>query len=382
MRKAGTSNPVILIDEIDKMGMDWRGDPASALLEALDPEQNNTFVDHYLDVEYDLSKVLFVTTANVQYTIPLPLQDRMEIIQMPCYLQHEKIEIAKRHIIPKLLLEHGLTNADVNFSDDIIKNILNSYTREAGVRNMEREIASLLRKITRDIVLKRIKSNGTPSKKAKPEKILNISGDDIEKYLGVPKFKEKVADKVDKIGSATGLAWTSMGGDILNIEATVMPGKERLTLTGQLGDVMKESAMAALSYIRSNSKKFGIKPTSFANKEIHIHIPEGAIPKDGPSAGITLSIAMLSALTNNPTNPDVAMTGEITLRGMILPIGGLNEKLLAAQRSGIKLVLIPKDNQKDLKEIPEKILEGLKIIPIEKLEDSLKYIFKKKFMKV
>jgi len=386
MRKAGSSNPVILMDEIDKMGMDFRGDPASALLEALDPEQNNTFNDHYLDVDYDLSRVLFITTANVQYAIPLPLMDRMEIIQMPGYLEHEKIEIAKNHIIPKLLTEYGLTNDEVNISEDIIRKIIIEYTREAGVRNLEREIASLMRKITKEIVLKRMSSNGTGKKEKAKEKekklpSVKISADDIEKYLGVPKFKEKIADKKDKVGSAVGLAWTSMGGDILDIEVSVMPGREKLTLTGQLGEVMKESAFAGFSYIRSNAKKFGLANHYFSNKEIHIHIPEGGIPKDGPSAGITMAIAMLSAFTNNPTKSDVAMTGEITLRGQILPIGGLNEKLLAAQRSGIKTVLIPKDNQKDLKEIPDKIKEGLNIVSLETLEEAMKYIFKKKFKK-
>jgi ATP-dependent Lon protease len=383
MRKAGSSNPVILMDEIDKMGMDFRGDPASALLEALDPEQNNTFNDHYLDVDYDLSKVLFITTANVQYQVPLPLQDRMEIIQMPGYLEHEKIEIAKRHIIPKLLLEHGLTPDDVEISNVILKKIINQYTREAGVRNLEREIASLLRKITKELVLKKLESNGkAKSKKAEKAVILKINSDDVERYLGVPKFKEKIADEKDKVGSAVGLAWTSMGGDILNIEVTVMPGKDKLTLTGQLGDVMKESAIAAFSYIKSNCKKFGIHPAFFNNKEIHIHIPEGAIPKDGPSAGITLTAAMLSALTNNPTRSNVAMTGEITLRGQILPIGGLNEKLLAAQRSGIKKVLIPKDNTKDLKEIPELIKNGLEIVPVDVFDDAVKHLYKNKFKKV
>jgi ATP-dependent Lon protease len=381
MRKAGSSNPVILMDEIDKMGMDFRGDPASALLEALDPEQNNTFNDHYLDVDYDLSKVLFITTANVQYQVPLPLQDRMEIIQMPGYLEHEKIEIAKRHIIPKLLLEHGLTTDDVEISGEIIKKIINQYTREAGVRNLEREIASLMRKITKELVLKRMASNGK-AKKTDKRIILKVTPEDAERYLGVPKFKEKIADEKDKIGSAVGLAWTSMGGDILNIEVTVMPGKDKLTLTGQLGDVMKESAIAAFSYIKSNCKKFGIHPAFFNNKEIHIHIPEGAIPKDGPSAGITLTAAMLSALTNNPTYSNAAMTGEITLRGQILPIGGLNEKLLAAQRSGIKKVLIPADNMKDLKEIPDMIKDGLEIVPVEVFDDAVKHLYKKKFKKV
>jgi ATP-dependent Lon protease len=378
MRKAGTSNPVILMDEIDKMGMDFRGDPASALLEALDPEQNNTFNDHYLDVDYDLSKVLFITTANVQYAIPLPLQDRMEIIQMHGYLDHEKNEIAKRHIMPKLLKEHGLDDNDVIIPDEAIHKIINEYTREAGVRNLEREIASLMRKITKDVVLKRVKSNGSERKK---NRALTVDSDIIEKYLGVPKFKEKKTQKGDKVGSVTGLAWTSVGGDILNIEVSVMPGNKKLTLTGQLGDVMKESAFAGLSFIRSHSGKFGLSNSFFSNKEIHVHIPEGAIPKDGPSAGITLAIAMISALTGNPTRSDVAMTGEITLRGEVLPIGGLNEKLLAAQRSGIKTVIIPKDNVKDLKEIPDTIKKGLKIVDVEKLDEAIPYIFTKKFKK-
>ncbi len=378
MRKAGTNNPVILMDEIDKMGMDFRGDPASALLEALDPEQNNTFNDHYLDVDYDLSRVLFITTANVQYQIPLPLQDRMEIIQMPGYLEHEKLEIAKRHILPKLLEEHGLNSGEVVIPDVCIKKIINEYTREAGVRNLEREIASLMRKITKEIVLRKIEANGSAKKK---DSGLTLSPELIEKYLGVPKFKEKQADKEDKVGNAVGLAWTSMGGDILDIEVSVMPGKEKLTLTGQLGDVMKESALAGFTYIRSNSKKFGVAGNFFNGKEIHIHIPEGGIPKDGPSAGITMASAMISALTGNPTRSDVAMTGEITLRGEILPIGGLNEKLLAAQRSGIKKVLIPKENEKDLKEISDKIKKGLEIISVEKIDEALPHIFKKKFVK-
>ncbi len=378
MRKAGTNNPVILMDEIDKMGMDFRGDPASALLEALDPEQNNTFNDHYLDVDYDLSRVLFITTANVQYQIPLPLQDRMEIIQMPGYLEHEKLEIAKRHILPKLLEEHGLNSEEVVIPDVCIKKIINEYTREAGVRNLEREIASLMRKITKEIVLRKIEANGSAKKK---DNSLTLTPELIEKYLGVPKFKEKQADKEDKVGTAVGLAWTSMGGDILDIEVSVMPGKEKLTLTGQLGDVMKESALAGFTYIRSNSKKFGLAGNFFNGKEIHIHIPEGGIPKDGPSAGITMTSAMISALTGNPTRSDVAMTGEITLRGEILPIGGLNEKLLAAQRSGIKKVLIPKENEKDLKEISDKIKKGLEIISVEKIDEALPHIFKKKFVR-
>jgi ATP-dependent Lon protease len=372
MRKAGSSNPVILMDEVDKMGMDFRGDPASALLEALDPEQNYAFNDHYLDIDYDLSKVLFITTANIQYNIPLPLQDRMEIIEMHGYLEHEKIEIAKRHIIPKLFEEHGLLPDEVSIPDEVIKKIVNQYTREAGVRNLEREIASMLRKIAKDIVFNKTKVDGGKDVKLP---VFKVSLDDAEKYLGVPKFSEKFTDKEDKVGSAVGLAWTSMGGDILNIEVTAMQGKEKLTLTGQLGDVMKESALAGLSYIRSNAPKFGIKPSFFQNKEIHIHIPEGAIPKDGPSAGVTMAIAILSAVKNKPTKSSVAMTGEITLRGQVLRIGGLNEKLLAAQRSGIKTVLIPKDNKKDLTEIPEKVTAGLDIVTIETIDDAMKYAF-------
>lgn len=381
MRKAGTSNPVILMDEIDKMGMDFRGDPASALLEALDPEQNNTFNDHYVDVDYDLSKVLFITTANVQYGIPLPLQDRMEIIEMHGYLEHEKIEIAKRHIIPKLLNEHGLNQEEVQITDESIKKLINAYTREAGVRNLEREIASLMRKIAKDLVLERAKKKLNKSTKEKKLNLI-ITPEKIESYLGVEKYKEKVAEQTDRIGSATGLAWTSLGGDILNIEVSIMPGKEKLTLTGQLGEVMKESALAGLSFIKSNSSIFGIRKNYFINKEIHIHIPEGAIPKDGPSAGITMTAAMVSAITGVPVKSDVAMTGEITLRGQILPIGGLTEKLLAAQRSGIKMVLIPSENQKELKEIPEEITSRLKILPIGKFEEALKYIYKKGFKKV
>ncbi|MCX7877493.1 MAG: endopeptidase La, partial [Ignavibacteria bacterium] len=374
MRKAGSCNPVILMDEVDKMGMDFRGDPASALLEALDPEQNYAFNDHYLDVDYDLSNVFFITTANVQYNIPSPLLDRMEVIQMPGYLEHEKVEIAKRHIIPKLTEQHGLSEKEVIIPEETIKKIINEYTREAGVRNLEREIASMLRKVTKETVLKkRLKG------KTKNYKEVIITPELAEKYLGVPKFKEKRTDKEDKTGSAVGLAWTSMGGDILDIEVSVMPGKEKLTLTGQLGEVMKESALAGLSFIRSNASRYGLNKNFFKGREIHIHIPEGAIPKDGPSAGITMAVATLSALSGNPTRSDTAMTGEITLRGEILPVGGLNEKLLAAQRSGIKTVLIPKGNEKDLKEIPDKIKAGLKIIPVSTFSEAIPHVFRKKF---
>ncbi len=370
MKKAGSSNPVILIDEIDKMSNDFRGDPSSAMLEVLDPEQNTTFNDHYLDVDYDLSNVLFITTANVYYNIPLPLLDRMEIIEMRSYLDFEKVQIAKRHIIPKEIQEHGLSPDMIEFTDEVLMKIIHEYTREAGVRNLEREISSIIRKFTRVIV---------EEKKEKQNKKFVITDELVEKYLGVQKYKQKVADKEkERVGSVTGLAWTSMGGDILKVDVTIMKGPNKFTLTGKLGEVMKESAQAGLSYIKSNAKKFKIPETFFKEKEIHIHLPEGAIPKDGPSAGITMIMAMLSAITKCPVRTDVAMTGEITLRGEVLPIGGLNEKLLAAVRSGIKTVLIPKDNEKDLAEIQKEILDKLTIVPVEKVDDGIKYVFKEK----
>jgi len=371
MKRAGTVNPVILLDEIDKMSAAFRGDPTSAMLEVLDPEQNNTFQDHYLEVDYDLSQVMFITTANVRYNIPVPLQDRMEIIELPGYLEFEKIEIAKRHIIPRQIQAHGLDKFKIIIGDSVIKKIVTEYTREAGVRNLEREIASVLRKSAKELVRKKIKS----STKKKIEVVIDEKK--IEDFLGVPKFRSHKADKKAKIGSVTGLAWTSVGGEILNVEATVMKGRERLTLTGQLGDVMKESAMAALSYLRSNAKELKIPQTAFKDKEIHIHLPEGAIPKDGPSAGITMTMAMYSVLTQKSAKSDVAMTGEITLRGAVLPIGGLNEKLLAARRYGIKTVLIPKENERDLKEIKEPVKEGLKIIPVEEIKEALPIVFGK-----
>ncbi|MBK9330928.1 MAG: endopeptidase La [Ignavibacteria bacterium] len=371
MKKAGSVNPVILIDEIDKMSSDFRGDPSSAMLEVLDPEQNSTFNDHYLDVDYDLSNVLFITTANVYYNIPLPLLDRMEIIEMRSYLDFEKLQIAKKHIIPKEILEHGLTDSMIKIPDPIILLIIQEYTREAGVRNLEREISSVIRKVTREIVEK---GESNPGKK------IIISEEQVRKFLGVQKYKQKIADDKlsDNIGSVVGLAWTSMGGDILHVDVNIMKGANKFILTGKLGDIMKESAQAGFSYIKSNASKFNIPESFFKEKEIHIHLPEGAIPKDGPSAGITMIMAMISAITKNPVRPDVAMTGEITLRGNVLPIGGLNEKLLAAVRSGIKTVLIPKDNEKDLIEVPEEILSKLKIIPVEKVEDGIPFVFKNK----
>ena len=369
MKRAGVVNPVMLLDEVDKMSMDFRGDPSAAMLEVLDPEQNNTFNDHYLDVDYDLSKVMFITTANVRYNIPLPLQDRMEIIELAGYLDHDKTEIAQRHIIPKQLLAHGLGEKNVTFETKTIQRVITEYTREAGVRNLEREIASICRKVAKEIVLAK---NGS-AKKLKKSVI--VKPEKIEDYLGVPKFRKKAAERERRVGSVTGLAWTSVGGDILNVDVTIMRGSEKLTLTGQLGDVMKESAQAALSYIRSNVKKLKVPADFYKGKEIHIHLPEGAIPKDGPSAGITMAMAIVSAASGRKARNDVAMTGEITLRGNVLPIGGLNEKLLAAQRSGIKTVLIPKENVKDLAEIQAKVKEGVRIIPVESIEEAMKYIF-------
>jgi len=371
MKKAGSVNPVILIDEIDKMSSDFRGDPSSAMLEVLDPEQNSTFNDHYLDVDYDLSNVLFITTANVYYNIPLPLLDRMEIIEMRSYLDFEKLQIAKKHIIPKEIIEHGLTESMIKIPDPIILLVIQEYTREAGVRNLERELSSVIRKVTREIVEK-----GNPKK----SKTIVITEEMVRKFLGVQKYKQKLADdkKSEKIGSIVGLAWTSMGGEILHVDVNIMKGANKFILTGKLGDIMKESAQAGFSYIKSNASDFKIPESFFKEKEIHIHLPEGAIPKDGPSAGITMIMAMLSAITKNPVRSDVAMTGEITLRGNVLPIGGLNEKLLAAVRSGIKTVLIPADNEKDLVEVPEEILSKLKIIPVEKVEDAISHVFKNK----
>jgi ATP-dependent Lon protease len=371
MKKAGTINPVILMDEIDKMSMDFRGDPSSAMLEVLDPEQNHTFNDHYLEVDYDLSQVMFITTANVRYNIPLPLQDRMEIIELPGYLEYDKFEIAKRHIIPKQLENHGLTNKNVVITDDAVKKIISEYTREAGVRNLERELSSVCRKLARDIVLK--ESTNGKSKKKKEKFIVDEKK--IEEYLKVPRFRQRQHSKENRIGSVTGLAWTSVGGELLNVDVAIMNGPAKLTLTGQLGNVMKESAQAALSYLRARAKDFHLSTDFFKGKEIHIHLPEGAIPKDGPSAGITMAMALLSALSNKPASNNIAMTGEITLRGEVIPIGGLNEKLLAAKRNDIHTVLIPSDNEVDLKEISDNVKEGLKIIPINKIEDAVPYVF-------
>ncbi len=376
MKRAGTINPVMLLDEIDKMSMDFRGDPSSAMLEVLDPEQNHSFNDHYLEVDYDLSQVMFITTANVRYNIPLPLQDRMEIIELAGYLEYDKTEIAKRHIVPKQLEAHGLNNKNIEFTDAAIKKIIGEYTREAGVRNLERELASVCRKLAREIVIKE-SSNGrnNSSEKGKRKNKYSVDEAKIEGYLKTPKFRHQKHNKENRIGSVTGLAWTSVGGELLSVDVTIMNGGGKLTLTGQLGNVMKESAQAALSYIRSNAIKFGINPDFFKDKEIHIHLPEGAIPKDGPSAGITMAMALLSAVTNQSALSDIALTGEITLRGNVLPIGGLTEKLLAAKRNEISKVLIPLENEIDLKDINEKVKEGLDIVLIERIEEAIPHVF-------
>lgn len=358
MKEAGTVNPVFLLDEIDKMSTDFRGDPSSALLEVLDPAQNNTFSDHYLELPYDLSKVMFITTANGVQGIPAPLLDRMEVIYLSGYTEDEKVKIAEKYLVPKALSEHGLVKKNLSLGEKTLRRVISGYTREAGVRNLERNIASLCRKAGKEIVCNEV------------EKV-KITPQNLHKFLGPQKFLDSLAEKRDEIGVATGLAWTSVGGDILPIEVALMPGKGSLILTGKLGDVMKESAQAAFSYVRSRSKKLGIDSDFLEKNEVHIHVPEGAIPKDGPSAGITMATALVSALTDNPVCREVAMTGEITLRGRVLPIGGLKEKLLAAHRSGIKKVLIPFENKKDLEDIPANVRDLLKIVPVENLDQVL-----------
>ncbi|MGE5480631.1 MAG: endopeptidase La [Chloroflexota bacterium] len=379
MKKAGTVNPVILLDEIDKMSMDFRGDPSAALLEALDPEQNSAFNDHYLEVDYDLSNVFFITTANVVYDIPLPLRDRMEIIELTSYLEPDKIEIAKRHIAPKLLKEYGLENFNIKIEDEALLKIIREHTRESGVRNLERKLGEALRKLAKELIENyakgetaggALKDDVSFVKRVKTKKI-KLTAEKLGELLGPATRRERRNNNEDRVGVATGLAWTATGGDILFVEVSIMPGAEKLTLTGKLGDVMKESAQAALSFVRSEAVALGL-PIDFAKgKEIHIHLPEGAIPKDGPSAGITLALALISAASGKPMRGDVAMTGEITLRGEILPIGGLKEKLLAASQNGIKKVMIPIDNVTDLTEIEEEIKNKLEIIPVSKLFEAL-----------
>ena len=360
MKKVGTSNPLFLLDEIDKLGNDWRGDPSSALLEVLDPEQNSTFNDHYLEVDYDLSDVMFVTTAN-SLDMPRPLLDRMEIIQLSGYTEDEKIEIAKRHLLKKVFDENAVKCSELLITDAAIKDIIRYYTREAGVRNLERELSTIARKATKEILLQ----------KDKCVKI-EVTPENLEKYLGVKRFSYGEAEKQDHIGVTTGLAWTEVGGDILFIEAVDMPGKGKVTQTGKLGDVMKESIETAYSVVRAHSKDLCIDPEVFEKTDVHVHVPEGATPKDGPSAGIAMYTTLVSVFTKTPVKKDVAMTGEITLQGRVLPIGGLKEKLLAALRGGIKTVIIPKENEKDLAEIPDNVKKGMKIIPVDNVSEVLK----------
>ena len=357
MKKAKVSNPLFLLDEVDKLGADWRGDPSSALLEVLDPEQNNTFNDHYLEVDYDLSDVMFICTANT-LRMPQPLMDRMEIIRLPGYTEDEKVEIAKRHLIDKQLKANGLRTGEWSISDEALRDLIRYFTREAGVRNLERELANLTRKAVRQILVESLKR-------------LGVTRRNLEKYAGVRRFRFGEVEAEDLIGVTTGLAWTEVGGELLSIEAVSLPGKGRIMTTGKLGDVMRESVQAAESFVRSRSPAFGIAPPSFGTKDIHVHVPEGATPKDGPSAGVAMVTSIVSVLTGIPVRRDIAMTGEITLRGRVLPIGGLKEKLLAALRGGLCTVLIPKDNEKDLAEIPDNVKRGLTIVPVATAEEVL-----------
>ncbi len=374
IRQVGVNNPVFLLDEVDKIGMDFRGDPSAALLEVLDPEQNHSFTDHFLEVPFDLSKVMFITTANVTHTIPRPLLDRMEVIHIPGYAEEEKMQIAKIHLIPKVTKQHGVVNR-VRISDTALRRIIKEYTKEAGVRNLEREIAKICRKVARKIVEVEMKeSKAKRSLKASKSKdgkkktyVVNINN--LEKYLGAPRFYQDTALLKDEIGVATGLAWTELGGDILFIESVVMKGKGNIILTGNLGDVMQESAKAALTYIRANAEKLNVNIEAWDSIDIHVHVPEGAIPKDGPSAGISLATSMCSAITGIPVRKDVAMTGEITLRGKVLPVGGVREKVLAAKRAGIRIVVLPKENEKDVKQMSRWAKEGLEFKFVEKVED-------------
>ncbi|MCR9073076.1 MAG: endopeptidase La [Alphaproteobacteria bacterium] len=357
MKKAKTSNPLFLLDEIDKLGQDYRGDPSSALLEVLDPEQNNSFQDHYLEVDYDLSDVMFVTTANT-LRMPQPLLDRMEIIRLSGYTEDEKVQIARRHLIEKQIADHGLRKGEWTISDDALYDLIRYYTREAGVRNLERELANLARKAVKEIV-----QNG--------KKRVSVTPKNLDKFAGVRRYRYGEVEEKDLVGVTTGLAWTEVGGELLSIEALTLPGKGKVTSTGKLGDVMKESVQAAESFVKSRSLTFGIQPTVISSRDIHVHVPEGATPKDGPSAGVAMVTSIVSVLTGIPVRRDVAMTGEITLRGRVLPIGGLKEKLLAALRGGLKTVLIPKDNEKDLSEIPDNVKKGMKILPVSTVEEVI-----------
>jgi ATP-dependent Lon protease len=357
MRKAKSSNPLFLLDEVDKMGADFRGDPSSALLEVLDPEQNHTFNDHYLEVDYDLSHVMFITTANT-LNIPPPLMDRMEIIRIAGYTEDEKVEIARKHLIPHVITKHGLDSKEWAIDDEALLLVIRRYTREAGVRNLERELSTLIRKAVKELTLSKTKT-------------ITVEAKTVADYLGVPKYRYGEVEDKDQIGIVTGLAWTDVGGELLTIEAAMMPGKGKMTVTGNLRDVMKESISAAASYVRMRAVAFGIKPPLFDKRDIHVHVPEGATPKDGPSAGVAMATAIVSLMTGIPVRRDLAMTGEITLRGRVWPIAGLKEKLLAALRGGIKTVLIPEENAKDLVEISESIKKGLEIVPVSRMDEVL-----------
>ena len=366
LRRAGSKNPVFLLDEIDKLGADYRGDPAAALLEVLDPEQNHTFNDHYLEVDFDLSQIMFLCTANNLYSIPAPLVDRMEIIRLPGYLETDKVQIAKSFLVPKQVKASGLDDADVKIQDSALRALVNQYTREAGVRSLERELASVCRKVARRKAEGKLKGTTT------------VTDKNIEKFLGPARFTDSEVERKSRIGVANGLAWTEVGGDVLTIEVSILPGKGELLLTGKLGDVMRESGQAALSYARSRAAELGLDKWFYRDIDIHVHVPEGATPKDGPSAGVTMAVALISALTGVPTRPDVAMTGEITLRGTVMPIGGLNEKSVAARRLGIKTILIPQGNVKDLSEIPEEVRDALEFIPVETMDRVLELALERK----
>jgi ATP-dependent Lon protease len=360
LKRVDYNNPVFILDEVDKMSMDFRGDPSAALLEVLDPEQNYTFSDHYLDMDYDLSKIFFITTANTLHSIPLPLQDRMEIIKLPGYLENEKKNIAKHFLLPKQVEQHGLKAENMNVSDNALLEVIRRYTREAGVRNLERELASVCRKSAMKLV-----------EDGDMDKTVNVTTQNVNNLLGVPKYRYGEKEEKPQVGVATGLAYTELGGELLVVETALMPGEGKVEITGKLGDVMQESAKAARSYVRSRSDQFGLKPDFYKDIDIHVHVPEGAIPKDGPSAGITLATSLVSSLLNIPVKNDIAMTGEITLRGRVLPIGGLREKLLAAHRGGITTAIIPEENNKDLKEVPKKILKDMRIITVEHMDDVI-----------
>jgi ATP-dependent Lon protease len=359
LRRAESNNPVIMLDEIDKVGSDWRGDPSSALLEALDPEQNRDFRDHYLDVPFDLSKVMFITTANTLDTIPAPLRDRMEIIQLPGYTEEEKLAIARNYLVPKQLKAHGLKPEEVVFADEGLRTIIRDYTREAGVRNVEREVGAVVRKVATRIAEGKVDQ-------------VTVDAGLVRELLGKPRYFGEVAERIDRPGVVTGLVWTPVGGEILFVEATLMPGKKTLKLTGQLGDVMKESAETALSFVRSKAGQLGIDPNFFENHDLHIHVPGGAIPKDGPSAGVALVTALVSLLTGRIVRSDVAMTGEITLRGKVLPIGGVKEKVLGARRAGITTVILPRRNEQDLDELPKELRDQMTFVFADNAEDVLK----------